>query len=835
MTSVTRFRPTLPSTPRAPAVRTLLTRFAVVAFVVIGASVVLGKLAVDEVIRRVELEELSDQRTRARLALERLARTAHRQAADFALWGETVRLAGRPEARGTATFFRRNLAEWIARNEYDFVALLGRDRHRVFLWHGVSAPPPAAVTAAPVLDRVEEAGSVGGYVREGSVVVLLGAAVVRPAGANEAAAATGTLLIGRVLGPEALDQMASELQVRVRVLSRGAALPATPAFSETYAGGDSVRTYVSVPDVGAAEAIVFELSDSRSDLHQISRWTVMGAVVGVVFVATALLLVWLYGQRLLITPLRAIAREIESMHVRGELTEVASAPPSAEWALFLSTFNETVRSLRDSERRYQALFDRAADPYFLLDATSRLVVDANPAAAALTGIARERLVGAPLPEMLRVEHRLSGTVRVRRPDGTVSSWGVVETAVTLDNRSLLLAAFRDITDREAIALSQKMDAIGSLAGGIAHDFNNLMGAVLAGVRVARGARVSDRRAATALDAIEHAGRLAADLTRRLLNVSRHEPLVTVPVDVAAAIANIDRICTSTFDDRIHVAIDLPPELPAVDGDPGQIEQVLLNLCLNARDAMPAGGTLRLTARTASVTTDDALAIRDIQPGEFVIVSVGDTGAGMSDEVKQRIFEPFFTTKAKGKGTGLGLAMVYGLMHAAAGTVTVDSAPGQGARFDLYFPASVSEPEPFPLHSPTPLQVAAGGARPLVLVADDEDGLREMLQMVLALEGYDVIEAADGLAAVEAFAARAGEVAVVLLDVQMPRLGGLQTLVRIRELAPQVPVILGTGYVGDAELDALRRAGADEMLTKPYEMRDLLDRLDRLARRATTSA
>jgi two-component system cell cycle sensor histidine kinase/response regulator CckA len=418
----------------------------------------------------------------------------------------------------------------------------------------------------------------------------------------------------------------------------------------------------------------------------------------------------------------------------------------------------------------------------------------------------------------------------------------VETEITIGDRQLVLAAYRDLTDREALAQTQKMDAIGSLAGGIAHDFNNLMGSVLAGVRVARGALSNDRRGASALDAIEHAGRRAADLTRQLLSVSRHEPLVRVPVDVRAAIANIERMCASTFDRRVHISVDAPSGLPAVEGDPGQIEQALLNLCINARDAMPNGGELRLGARAERLDVTGALTIRDIQPGPYVVLSVTDDGLGMTDEVKQRIFEPFFTTKASGQGTGLGLAMVYGLVRNAGGTIVVDSAPGKGARFELYLPASQSDsvfvaPAPrdegLRVQSDAPPSVTAD--RATVILADDETGLREMLRLVLEHEGYRVLEAANGEEAIALFEALQHDVAAVLLDVQMPVLGGLDAYARIRELSPHTPMILSTGYVGDAELSSLRDAGAEDILTKPYEMRELLDRLARLTSRRFTPA
>src|SRR6185437_257668 len=392
-----------------------------------------------------------------------------------------------------------------------------------------------------------------------------------------------------------LQTVEQDLQLGIHVLPVNTEIPDTPMHAELYAGDDSVRILFRLAGVTGEPAAVVAITDTRVQQHRFATWTLYGELIAAALCAFAYLLVWRYGRRLLIAPLSAIAGEVVAMHHRGELSTISSPAPSEEWALFLSTFNDTVRSLRDSEQRYGAIFDRAVDPYFLIETQSGRIVDANPAAASLTGEARDRLVGAPPPVMLRAQPA-SNTIRVRRPDGTVQIWGVAETEVLIGDRHLVLAAFRDLTDREALAQSQKMDAIGSLAGGVAHDFNNLMGSVLAGVRVARDAVGADRRGSAALDAIEHAGRRAAELTKQLLGISRHEPLVRRPVDVGAAIANIQRMCESTFDRRIRISVDVPPRLPAVDGDAGQIEQALLNLCINARDAMPQGGSLRLGAR-----------------------------------------------------------------------------------------------------------------------------------------------------------------------------------------------------------------------------------------------
>ena len=814
----------------ARSARSILTRFAVVAFLVVGVTLVAGKLAVDAVIRGVDVADQRDDLTRSRLAFNRLSNRARQQVEDYAFWDETVRLAQNPAAPGATGFFRHNFVEWLPRNDYEFIALLDRNRASAFEW---TASPqvrrPAELTSPAILNHLARKGSLGGFVRDGDDLYLVGGSAVQPTARPADAPAAGVrgyLVVGGALHGELLRGLERDLQLGIHILPPDTPVPDTPLHSEMYASDDSVRILFRLAGVTGEPAAVIAVTDTRVQQHRFSIWTLYGELIAATLCAIAFCLVWLYGRRLLIAPLSAIAREIVGMHGRGVLSPISSPAPSEEWALFLSTFNDTVRSLRDSEQRYGALFDRAVDPYFLLDAPTRRVVDANPAAAALTGVPRERLVGGPLPEMLRAQPD-GDTIRVRRPDGTVQIWGVVETAVMLGDRNMVLAAYRDLTDREALAQSQKMDAIGSLAGGIAHDFNNLMGSVLAGAQVARTSLGADGRGAAALDAIEHAGRRAAELTKQLLGVSRHEPFVRRPVDVRAAMANIQAMCASTFDPRIRVSVEMPDRLPAVEGDAGQIEQALLNLCINARDAMPHGGTLRLSARVERVDDQAALTIRDIQPGRFVVLSVADDGVGMSDEIKQRIFEPFFTTKMSGQGTGLGLAMVYGLARSAGGTIVVDSAPGSGSRFHLYLPASSGLVPVTPAATAMVRPARTNGCHPAVILADDEAGLREMLRMVLEHEGYEVIEAANGEDAIAEFSARRGEVAAVLLDVQMPVLGGIEAYRRIRAMSPQTPVILGTGYVGDVDLAAIRDAGADDMLLKPYEMRDLLERLARV--------
>ena len=816
------------SRPARPASR-VLTQFAIVVFAVLGAGLVLGKLAVDAVIAQVEREELNDSVTRTKLAFERRGRRSRRMVANLASNVRTLQLLNGPLTPERAATFSRDFFESPPPLDFDFVVLLNRRGDEVYRWSlpgSVAAPRLGLLREAlPLARRVGGAGSQ--YLRDRDTVFLIGVASVPPLADDTSE--TPHVIIGRAMAGPAFDEMQRDLRLDVRLLRPETELPPTPMHSEPIAGGDSVRAFIELLSTGHDRAAVIEMHDTRTGLRDISQWTFLGAVALFLFGTLSVFLVWRYGSRLLLTPLRAIALEIVGMHARGELTAIASPPPSAEWALFVATFNDTVRSLHDTEQRYRALFDKSIDPFFLVDSGSDAVVDANPAAAALTGTARAALVGLPLPESIRATPP-KRTVRLTRADGVSQTWGVVETPVQFAGRQMRLVAYRDLTDREALAQSQKMQAIGSLAGGIAHDFNNLMGSVLAGVRVARDAGPTERRAVAALDAIEHAGQRAAELTRQLLGLSARESIVRVPVDVAASIANIQRMCVSTFDRRVRIEVDVPARLPAIDGDPGQLEQALLNLAINARDAMPEGGTLRLSARAEIIDATRAFGIRDLQPGRYVVVSVQDEGSGMPDDVKSRIFEPFFTTKGPGKGTGLGLAMVYGLLQNSGGTVTVESAPGAGSRFDLYFPVSASGAAlrtPPPIASVAPRPADPRAERPRVLLVDDEAGLREMLRMVLESEGYDVVEAENGAEAVAIVERDAAHLQVALIDVQMPVMGGVEAFTRLRAIVPHLPVILGTGFAGEAELGTIRTLGADDLLTKPYDIRLLLDRLAQL--------
>jgi PAS domain S-box-containing protein len=383
----------------------------------------------------------------------------------------------------------------------------------------------------------------------------------------------------------------------------------------------------------------------------------------------------------------------------------------------------------------------------------------------------------------------------------------------------LIGISRDITQRrqieEQLRQTGTLEAVGQLAGGVAHDFNNLLTAVLGHLALAQEQLPADHPARELVAGGEQAAWRAADLTRQLLGFARRHALRLEPTDPAACVAETVALLRRTIDPRIAIDVRTDPPPGPVLADAGQIGQVLLNLCLNARDAMPEGGTLTLEA--ADVTVDEAHAGRHVaaRPGAYVRLRVADTGAGIPPEVRERIFEPFFTTKGPGQGTGLGLAVVHGIVEQHRGWVEVASEPGRGSRFDVYLPRS---PRPTPPPAPAPAAAPARGTE-TVLLADDEPMIRTLGRAILEPRGYRVLLAADGQEAVDVFRREQGHIDLVILDLTMPRLSGRDACRELARLDPNVRVLLSSGYAAD-QAGALGEAGVRGFVGKPYRPADL---------------
>ena len=349
---------------------------------------------------------------------------------------------------------------------------------------------------------------------------------------------------------------------------------------------------------------------------------------------------------------------------------------------------------------------------------------------------------------------------------------------------------------EQLRQSQKLEAVGRLAGGIAHDFNNLLTVILGNLELVRTGAAGPDDTVELLAATERAARQAADLTKQMLGFARRQPLRTATIDLNGLVQEAIGLLRRTIDPRITIAFSPSPDLDAVAADPVQVQQVLMNLCLNARDAMPEGGTL-------TIQTENAVAVRP--PGDegvdggrsFVRVSVIDTGHGMTDDVRAKIFEPFFTTKDVGQGTGLGLAVVYGVARAHGGWVDCISSPGAGSRFDVYLPRAFASDEV--LAGPVIEPEIPRGRGEAILVADDEPLVRALARTALEWHGYRVFLAADGAEAVEVFRREAGKTSLVVLDASMPQLSGRQACEMIRLIDPATRVLFASGHpVSDAD-------------------------------------
>ncbi|HET8997466.1 MAG TPA: ATP-binding protein [Acetobacteraceae bacterium] len=365
-----------------------------------------------------------------------------------------------------------------------------------------------------------------------------------------------------------------------------------------------------------------------------------------------------------------------------------------------------------------------------------------------------------------------------------------------------------------LAQMQKLDAIGKLTGGIAHDFNNLLAAVLGSLEMVLP-RVDDARLKRLLNVATQAAQRGAKLTSHLLAFSRKQDLVLRPVDVNAVITGMDDLLSRTLGKLVRLDFDLSDELWPATGDPVQLEVGLLNLAINARDAMPEGGTLAFRTRNVHVAEGPHAGVT-LPSGDYAMVAVIDSGEGMPDSVLAKVFEPFFTTKGPGKGTGLGLSMIYGFARQAGGTVTIDSTPGKGTAVSLYLPRAREQAEADPVR---PAEAQSASRRLHVLLVDDDSMVRETTREMLLMSGHTVVEAATPEAALALL--RDGEQFNLLVaDFSMPGMTGVQLAERAHELRPQLPVLIITGF---AEADGLQpTARVWPVLRKPFYAADLAD-------------
>jgi len=363
-----------------------------------------------------------------------------------------------------------------------------------------------------------------------------------------------------------------------------------------------------------------------------------------------------------------------------------------------------------------------------------------------------------------------------------------------------------------------MEAIGTLAGGIAHDFNNILQAIFGYTQILLMGKEADNPDYEKLEAIEKSAQRASDLTKQLLIFSRKVESKLRPMDLNKETEQVSKILERTIPKMVNIELHLAENLNIINGDPAQIEQILMNLGVNARDAMPNGG--RLIFETENIILDEHYCKIHLgsKPGHYVKLSISDTGHGMDKETLKHIFDPFYTTKEIGKGTGLGLAMVYGIVKSHNGYIMCYSEPDEGTIFKIYFPVIEKETERVESKEK---KVHIKGGNETILLVDDEEAIRELGKDILTRFGYTVLMASDGETALEIYRENKKEISLVILDIIMPGMGGRKCLEELLKINPELRIIIASGYSMNGPSKEVLKAGAKGFISKPYNINQIL--------------
>jgi PAS domain S-box-containing protein len=505
------------------------------------------------------------------------------------------------------------------------------------------------------------------------------------------------------------------------------------------------------------------------------------------------------------------------------------------FALDITDRRRAEEAERHIARRFRDLFDSSPDAIFVQDLDGN-ILDVNPEACSMCGESHANLVGRSmsglipeehLRDLLRgVPHLARGEVMhaetiIRSGNGHSTPIALSSSRMEFTGRPALLTHARDTSEQkklqEQFHQSQKMEAIGRLAGGIAHDFNNLLTAIIGYNELVLGGLHERDPLRHSSEEVRKAAERAARLTRQLLAVSRRQTLQPRILDLNSCVAEIEKMLRRLIGDDVELSV-IPSLKPAcVKADPSQLEQVLMNLAVNARDAMPGGGQLFIRVSTVVVTAM-LDAAPDLPPGDYVVLRVTDTGTGMTEETQARIFEPFFTTKDPGKGTGLGLATCYGIVKQSGGRILCDSSPQRGTTFSIYLPQVMGTAQAAGVQSATPLPRGTE----TILVVEDAAGVRNLASRVLRSLGYQLLEAENGFEALAVISQQGiHTIDLILTDVTMPKMGGRELVERVRAEHPGTRVVFTSGNPGaDAGLKAFFSQPGTAFLHKPFTPTDL---------------
>ena len=512
------------------------------------------------------------------------------------------------------------------------------------------------------------------------------------------------------------------------------------------------------------------------------------------------------------------------------------------------------RALRESEERYRAIFSNAAVGIFVTDRYGKFV-QANSAALKTLGYTPQEFESASFsdithPDDVEISRNNFGALirgeidsyriekRYIRKDGEIV-WVDLSVSPILDEKGVCVATFGmtvDITERkraeqerkslrEQLLQAQKMEAIGTLAGGIAHDFNNMLTIILGYSELIQSETDAQDSRSADLAKIVQTAKKGADLVQRLLTFSRKADMESGPLELNAEIERTRKLLERTLPKMIDIRLNLEAKLALIKADPIQIDQVLMNLAINARDAMPDGGTLIIETKNVTLDEDYCSTHMGVIPGKYVMLSISDTGHGMDELTRARIFEPFFTTKDRdsAKGTGLGLAVVHGIVEQHGGHIICESEPDKGSTFRIYFPAvdRVTTPKD------SVVKRLSDGRGETLLLVDDEEFVRDLGKRILRKAGYKVITASNGREALEIYGKAQGEIKLVILDLLMPEMGGKECLRELLTIEPELKVVVASGFSSDTSVDESAELGAKAFVSKPFKIEELLHQVRRI--------
>ncbi len=577
-------------------------------------------------------------------------------------------------------------------------------------------------------------------------------------------------------------------------------------------------------------------------------------VVVWVSVTSLMMLILVLVLRREVRPLRELTRAAAAM-AQGDLQRDVAVDRHGEVGVLTDAFVEMraairrqLAELRESESRYRQIFDAMADGLLLLDQEGR-VVAANPRAASMYGWAPQQLEGRPVSDLFR-ERDAALALRLTTPpaDRPLELTGITcdregrelqtelgAVRLAFQGRPHALVILRDVTEHRRLEhqlfQSQKLESVGRLAGGVAHDFNNLLTPVLGYSEMLLADPQTSEEARADLQAIRRAGERARNLARQLLAFSRRQVLELRDLNLGHVVREFEPILRRTLREDIDLVVTCRDQDCNLHADLGQIEQIIMNLAINAMDAMPDGGRIELTTGCVDVDDEPAPRSMDLEPGCYATLTVRDTGPGVPPELFDRVFEPFFTTKEAGKGTGLGLATIHGIVRQHGGAVSLDNHPQGGCVVEILLPCvPATDPATAEIPDAAEPEYATGSGETVVLVEDDTM-VRNLVRTLLTKHGYRVRDYPDGRAALTELLAAPRPADLLLTDVVMPGLNGPDLRDRLREAGFDLPVLFMSGYAGET---LVRQGLADvraDFLQKPLEPESLLQHVRRLLERA----